>query len=109
MDNYKKSELLFIAPAYYMCIDALKGILYWNTKDSIQVSYLNGMHITQYQPFSFSRTIIAMTIDLDSHVIYWVQNDMGSHELYKADMIGYGNPYVNTSIKFIARQKRPQR
>lgn len=109
MNNYKKSELLFIAPAYYLCIDALKGILYWNTKDSIQVSYLNGMHITQYQPFSFTRTIIAMTIDLDSHVIYWVQNDMGSHELYKADMIGYGNPYVNTSIKFITRQKRPQR
>ncbi|CAI9740160.1 proto-oncogene tyrosine-protein kinase ROS-like isoform X2, partial [Octopus vulgaris] len=93
--------------AYDLCIDSLKGVFYWNTKYSVRASHLNGMNIKEYyeKPFQ-EETIIAMTIDMDSYILYWILPTSTGARLFMAGMVGYKTQFSKGPPKIIDLESR---
>ncbi|GAB1609056.1 proto-oncogene tyrosine-protein kinase ROS-like isoform X2, partial, partial [Argonauta hians] len=90
-----------------LAIDSPKGILYWNTRYEVKASFLNGLNVTSYyvRPYQ-PEGIRYMTLDIDSHKLYWSQLIDSGTRLYIADMIGYSNTIPSGPSKIIDLDNR---
>uniref|UniRef100_A0A0L8G0C2 Fibronectin type-III domain-containing protein n=1 Tax=Octopus bimaculoides TaxID=37653 RepID=A0A0L8G0C2_OCTBM len=107
LNKNRKVEKIKRDQANNLCIDSLKGVLYWNTKYSVRASHLNGMSIKEYyrKPFQ-EETITAMTIDMDSYILYWILPTSTGTKLFMDGMVGYKNQFYKGSMKIIDLESR---